>query len=455
MNMNSEAGTPRSYGSVSVLTVAGLGMFISALDSAVINVALPTIQREMQSSSTAATWMVIAYVIAIAASIILLGRVADQQGRVRVAAWGYITFSLSSILCALSVNSTMMITGRVVQGVGAAMLQATGPSLITTLLEPSQRGKAMGYMGMLIGLGPIIGPAVGGLLLYYVGWQWIFLINLPVCLIGYLGCRRLRFTDKQNSSNRCYDFVGSLLMVLSISGILFAISNYENGTMGTSHMASAIIVVASNISLALFVWWEKRVVDPILNINWFSSPVFSINLIATFLFGAVSAILFIVPPFLFERLMRMDVREIGFMALFAPIGLVFSSLWSSRNLSRKKPINAMIVGFSIMSSAFLLLYAFSHQLTVWMSALLFLIFGIGGGVFQPANIVAVMSAVDQKFQSTIGAAQRLIQNTGVSFGAAMGVLLVSSGAVHFQYAWLMAAGLSLTAFVGLVAIRKQ
>lgn len=433
-----------------VLTVAGLGMFVSALDSAIINVALPTLQEQFQTNAIAATWMVTSYVIAIAATIVLFGRLADRIGRARIAQGGFLLFALSSIVCSVSDSSMMMILGRIFQGVGAAMLQATGPALITTLIEPDQRGKAMGYLGMLIGLGPIVGPAAGGFLLFYVGWQWIFLINLPICLIGMIGCRRLLAIDQKHIGAKGYDLPGSLLLVLGIVGGMSVLSQLEAiNTMGTTAIWKlGILLAASILCLGAFVWREGKARDPIIAISWFASPARALNLLSSLLFGAVSAIIFIVPPYLFGA--SMDERQIGLMALAAPVGLVASSMWGGKNMRRFHPAVLMRTGFLLMCISFVCLALFAEHLAVWMYLGLFLLFGVGGGLFQPANTIAVMASVEQKDQSTIGAALRLFQNVGVSFGATSGILL--SSAWGTPLAWLFAAILMVVGSVGMVTV---
>ena len=171
--------------------IAGVGMFLSTLDSGIINIAIPTLFNTFKAPLTEVIWTITFYILMLAATILLFGRLAGRWGRLRIYVLGLILFALSSLLCGLANNVAWLIVFRGFQGISAAMLQATSIALITTRLSGATAAKALGIFGVFIGLGPTMRPVVGGLILSTLGWRWIFWLNIPICLLGLYGRKQL------------------------------------------------------------------------------------------------------------------------------------------------------------------------------------------------------------------------------------------------------------------------
>ncbi|WP_264774258.1 MFS transporter, partial [Coxiella burnetii] len=174
-----------------IALVAGIGMFLSTLDSGIINIAIPTLLRQFNAQISTVIWTVTLYTLTLSATILLFGRLADRVGRLQIYRWGLILFSVSSLLCGTSTNIWLLILFRALQGLSAAMMQATAIAIITTRLDEHSVAKAMGIFGMIIGLGPMMGPVLSGFILSTIGWRWIFWLNIPICLVGIVGCKKL------------------------------------------------------------------------------------------------------------------------------------------------------------------------------------------------------------------------------------------------------------------------
>jgi EmrB/QacA subfamily drug resistance transporter len=395
-----------------VTFTAGLGMLLSTLDTGIINVALPSLATEFNVDVATITWSIAIYVLTLSAMIVPLGRMGDRYGRVRVYAAGLVVFALGSAVIGASTSAAMLIVCRALQGMGAAMLQATAAALITTLVTPERRGTALGTFGLMIGLGPVLGPVFGGFVLSSMSWKWLFWINLPLCALGLIGCTRLREAPRPRETFGL-DLAGNALLTAAIATLLLAI---EAPLARTSAWALGGVCV---VLLALFVLRETRAAHPMVDLQLFRSPAIALPMLGTVAFGAASAVVFIVPPFFLERALHFEPWRVGWVALAAPLGLVSVARWSGSAISRLGTHVLMTAGVLLMLVGLLgLALAPASWGVIPMSAWL-LVYGIGGGLFQPPNIAAVMGAVGPNRQGTTGAVQRMVQNIAIAVGAAV------------------------------------
>ncbi|WDL96822.1 MFS transporter [Alicyclobacillus sp. ALC3] len=174
-----------------IVLTASVGLFLSTLDTGIINVALPSLERKFDVGISEMAWSITLYLLLLSATIVIFARISDRIGRLKVYFSGLVLFAVASLLCGFASSAVGLILFRGIQGIGAAMLQATAAPIITTQIPRNRQGTALGTLGMMLGLGPVLGPSVGGLLLSFVGWRWIFWINIPICVIGLIGTQRL------------------------------------------------------------------------------------------------------------------------------------------------------------------------------------------------------------------------------------------------------------------------
>lgn len=175
-----------------VVLTAGIGMFLSTLDSGIINVALPTLSKSFNVDASFISWSITLYTLLLTGTIIIFGRLSDKYNRLNIYSIGLTVFLISSILCGFSNNVVELITFRGLQGIGAAMLQGTATAIITTTIPEHRQGPALGTLSILLGIGPVLGPSIGGLLISIGNWRWIFWINIPFIFIGLIGCLLLK-----------------------------------------------------------------------------------------------------------------------------------------------------------------------------------------------------------------------------------------------------------------------
>lgn len=436
-----------------VALIAGTGMFLSTLDSGIINVAIPSFIQIFHTKLDAVIWTVTLYTLILSATIMLFGKLADRYGRLKIYMLGLILFAVSSLLCGLSPNIHSLIAFRSLQGISAAMMQATAIAVITTKLEREEMTKAIGLLGMLMGLGPTLGPVLGGFILSSIGWEWIFWLNIPICIFAIYGCLKLK-TTKEILHDQPINYLNLSLFGLSMMFLLLGM-NY----MPVNLKFAFYFYIAMLISFSFHVCIELKSNHPMINYNLFKNIKFTAPMIGVIAMGGATAIAFILPPLFFEKLRQFEAWQVGLVSLSAPLGMVIASRIFSR-VSRVLGIEIpMIIGIALMTISLLVLTLININWETIFIFLLLFIYGFGGGLFMTSNIIHLTSQFSTHKQAFISSLIRMIQNAAIAFGAAGSVMLISikstattnSNLLHgIQHAWQLAAILTILALLSLI-----
>ena len=458
-------GKPRKEMSVQIIVfTAGIGMFLSTLDTGIINVALPTLEQAFNSSISVISWTITLYTLVLIGSVILFGRLSDIYGRLKIYSWGLIIFMVSSVLCGFSTSIGELIVFRAIQGIGASMLQATATSLITTTIPNERQGSALGTLSVLIGLGPVLGPSIGGLLISLASWRWIFWVNVPFALAGIIGCSFLTNVVNDSRQPIKLDLLGNVILSISILVLLQGLSLLS--TLNLLNLASITMISLFAILFILFIFWEMRNVQPIVDLKLFLNGSFTAPILGVFMLGGATSVGFIVPPFFLEQVSLLKPWQVGLVNLSAPLGLVLMSKISGRLMKKNDTTHIMVTGLIIMTVAYGILGMMQSDWGPTLIALLLLLYGFGAGLFMPPNTFSIMSAVNQDIQGTIGAIQRMIQNLGIALFTAITSIFIRTHShegvekliTGFRTSWSFAAMsllISLTLFLSVILRRRM
>ncbi len=370
------------------LAAVGSGVLVSTIDGSIVNIALNTLVRAFESNLNVVEWVVLGYLLTLACTLLMMGRLGDMYGKRRIYLIGFGLFTIASLLCAIAPSIEALIGFRIAQGIGAAMIQAVGPALLVTAFPPRERGLALGAIGSFVAAGILIGPALGGVLLRSIGWKAIFLVNLPVGLAGWWLTTRAIAPDSAAPSGQRFDLVGAALMAMALFCLLFGLTE---GPLWDWNEARVIGLFGAAVMLGgLFVIWEWRARQPMLDLRILRRLTFSLNLLAALvLFLGISFNLLLTPLF-FQLVYQFDLQRTGFMLMALPVALSLSSPISGRLSDRFGPRMLTIAGLSIAALALLGLSGSAPTTPPWQMLAFLVLLGIGVGMFQSPNNSTVL-----------------------------------------------------------------
>ena len=403
------------------LAIVCLAALIINVDNTILNVALPTLVRDLHATSSQLQWIVDSYAMVFAGLLLVGGTLADRFGRKRFFLIGLTVFALGSIGAALSESVTTLIAFRAIMGAGAALTIPTSLAIINDIFrDPSQRARAIGVWGGTIGLGIAIGPIAGGLLLSRFWWGSIFLVNVPIACIGFLGAT-LVVPDSKNPHVQRPDPVGALLSIAGLGLLLWAI--IEGPTRGWTSGTVVGAGLASLGVLAAFVVWESRSTHPMLKLDFFRERRFSVALAAECLavFGLMGAL------FLSTQFLQFD---LGYSPLQAGLRILPIAVMVVVGATAS-PVGARLVGVKFTVAAGLVsiaaglweVSASSRFDTTYGDVVLgLLLIGLGAGLMLPTATNSVIGSVPQG-DSGMGSATNTV---ALQVGGAMGVAVIGS-----------------------------
>lgn len=438
-----------------------IGAFMAALDASIITVALPTMQSEFHVNFSVTAWVPLAYLLTLTALLTVFGRLADIVGRRPLYTIGFTVFIIGSALCGAAPNMTFMIASRVLQAVGATMLQANSVAIVTAAAPADKRGKAIGIQGSALAVGLSLGPAIGGLLIAALGWRAIFYVNVPVGIIGTTLAFLIlpRDTNKDESGKARFDYWGGVVLSLSLVGLLFGFN--QGNEQG---WASPMIIgsfVAGIVFLVLFILIEKRHPTPILDLGLFKIDQITWgNITGALSYMLMYGVLFIVPYF-FEYVLHRPSSESGLLTTPLPIGMMLLAPSAGKIADHYGTKLPTVVGMGISTFGVIaLIFLGAHTAYVYMIVALLLV-GIGMGIFTPPNNSSVMGSSPANrlgvSSGVLNMARSLGQSAGIAYAFAIfqGVLLAQGFEPQRAPIHLLVGGFRITfiavALIGVIA----
>ena len=439
--MNGPARAPWS-----VFTAVALGTFMATLDSSIVNVALPTLARTFGASVTQIEWVALAYVLTITAFLLPFGRLGDALGRRRVFLLGLLLFTLGSLACAFAVSTGTLVAARVAQGVGASMVSANSVALITAAFPPDQRGRALGMVGAVVGMGLTVGPPLGGLLLSSFGWASIFLVNLPIGVLGLLYARSTLPADAPAGPRPAFDVAGALCALAFLVALTLFLS--RGAAWGWSAPRTIACGLGAPLALAAFALVERRAREPLVDLSFLGDPAFRVPMLALLAsFVSLFAAVFLV-PFYLERIGGLTPDRVGRVLVVIPLLLLAVSPVSGALSDRLGTRTLAIVGLATTSAGLLLLglllgRAGERPLPPLAVAGGLFVVGLGQGLFQPPNSSAAMGSVPVARLGLAAGLLATMRNLGMLFGIGL------AAAIYEGRERVYARGHAATAAAGL------
>jgi len=401
-----------------VLAICCMSLLIVSLDVTALNVALPSMQRELHASTAGLQWTIDAYTLVLASLLMLAGSTADRIGRKRVFIAGLIVFTTGSLLCSLAPNLDALIAFRMIQAVGGSMLNPVAMSIITnTFTAPAERARAIGVWGGVVGISMAAGPLAGGLLVESVGWRSIFWVNLPIGLAALL--LTLRYVPESRAPKaRRPDPVGQLLVIALFGSLTYAIIEAPSSGMGTV-LPFALVALAA---LAGLFWYEPRRAEPLIDLRFFRSAPFSgATVIAISAFAALGGFLFLSTLYL-QNVRGYDALHAGLWMLPMAVPMLLCAPLSGRLVGSRGPRVSLLVAGTAMTASALLFAAFEAETS---NVTLFVGYGLFGIGFGFVNAPITNTAVSGMPRTQAGVAAA-VASTSRQLGQTLGVAVVGA-----------------------------
>lgn len=405
--------------------LVGVSIFMSTLDSSIVNVALPYIMEDLTSDVRTVQWVMVVYLLTVSSLLLTFGRLSDIRGRGQIYVIGFLVFTVGSFVCGQAWTSGMLVSARVLQGIGASMLMACSPALVVDAFPQTERGKALGMMGAVVAAGLTIGPLAGGMILAWFSWRLIFYINIPIGVMAVLaGILVFKDLPGGKGSLEPLDKTGSLLLIVFLCSLIVTLVRLPD--WGVVSLKTGMGLTTAIISGWWFAMNETNSAYPLLDLGLMKIRLFILPLISTaILFASLFLLVFIMPFYLTypggfaaSKTGVIMIVPFLFLLIISPISGMLADRLGSRLLCT--------LGMTFMClSLFFLIFLSPEQGTfaiVWRMALA----GIGTSMFISPNNTAIMGSVPVHQRGIASGATATARTLGMVLGVALAGTIFSS-----------------------------
>jgi len=397
---------------------------MSTLDGSILNVALPTIAADLNASIETVAWVVLAYSLTLVSLMMIFGAWTEHKGYLFAYRFGYTLFVLGSLGCVLSTGIEFLIAGRVLQGVGSAMLQAVGPGMVTTVFPAEERGKGIGLMVMMVSAGLMSGPVLGGFLLKFFPWQSIFVINLPIGLVGFLLAGRFfRLLPKPNVTRPMYLGGGVALAVALMAGTLGLSMLSDYPATDVRVWGSELIAL---VGLAAFIRLEADSKRAMIGLDIFKIRAFAAALVAAVLMFVAMAGALILIPFYLELVKGFEPSRVGLYLIILPALMFIVAPLAGRISDRIGSRWPATVGMATFAFGLYLLSRLDTGTDNLYIVLCLVVIGVGVAIFNTPNSSSMMGAVGPSKRATASSIIGTSRNIGGTIGVALATALFAA-----------------------------
>lgn len=403
-----------------VLLVVGLGTFMSAASGSTVNLALPQLGSDLGVSIDSAGWVVSSYLLSITVLLLVAGRLGDLVGLKLVYLAGFSLFGVASVACGLSPSLHVLIASRLLQGVGASFIMATGPALLTTTFPGKQRGRALGMLATATYSGLTVGPLAGGWVLDALTWPWIFYINVPAAVVVVaLGLRFLPRGERR--TDQPFDLLGSLTVLSGLPLLLIAVSRGVD--WGWTSPATLGCAVGGIALLGAFVWQQTRAESPMLDLSLFKSKVFSGAVLSALGNYVALFVAIILLPYYLTEARGSDSLHAGIILSAQPLVMAIVASPAGRLSDRIGSRGLATSGMLVLAVGMGGLAFVDGQTPLWLVATWLGVVGLGTGIFISPNSSSLMGSAPRNKQGVAGGVMAVARNLGMMIGVSSATTL--------------------------------
>jgi EmrB/QacA subfamily drug resistance transporter len=412
------------------LATVAMGTMMATMDASITNIAFPVLTRVFQTDLTIVMWVTVAYILVSTSLMLVIGKISDLVGRKRIYVCGMALFTLGLVACSLAHTMSQLIFFRALQGAGAAMTIACGTAIVAEAFPSKEVGKGLGFLGVSVSFGFIVGPILGGLLLDWLNWRAIFYARIPLGLAALLMAMALLERDRIYTGRINLDIMGTLTSAAGIFLFVLGVSQLRN--YGPFSLRLYSLVGPGLLFIILFVLFERRAKDPIVDLSLFKNRVFSSAMGAIFLFFVAAPSFILIMPFYLIQGLLLTPSEAGLlMAVTSATTLVFGPL-SGALSDRFGAVWFAALGAGVVGVAFVFMLGFGPETRVTEIIPVLALLGVGVGTFQPSNNSIIMGSVPRNRLGTASALIATHRQVGIAVGMAFGGTVFSARRIVHQ-----------------------
>lgn len=405
-----------------ILAVVLLGPFMSTLDSSIINVALPDMAQRLNVGINTIQWVVTSYLIVISAFVLIFGKMADIFGKTTVFQYGFIVFSIGSLLCGISKNVKFLIFSRIVQAIGAAMIMSSNQGIIASTFPASERGRALGLSGTTVAIGTMLGPPLGGIMVEVLNWESIFLINVPIGIVAFFLGKKILPSEKRKENVGDFDLKGATLFITFVISLFWAMLSGEKLGWENKYIILSFFIGA--VSFISFYFVELKEENPMLDFSIFKNKLFNVSIFCAFVSFVVIFCHSIIHPFYLQYVLSISPARAGILMMVFPIVAGITAPISGYVSDRVGSEILTFLGLLSTTIGLILIGLLNTNSTYFDIVVRIAILGFGNGLFQAPNNAIIMSLVKHSKLGIVGSINALVRNMGMVFGIAFSIALL-------------------------------
>jgi len=406
-----------------ILAIVVLLPFMGTLDSTIINVALPAMVKIFEVNMTSIQLIVISYLVTIVSTILFFGRLGDIKGKSKIFNLGLLVFTIGSLLCGLSKSFSTLVAFRIIQALGASAAMANNQGIITQVFPANERGKALGINATFLALGTMLGPALGGFVISYLSWNYIFFINIPIGIVAVImGFKILpkRIEDKKEK----IDFLGA--GVFGASVICLFCSLLVGQRVGYDNYLIILGFIVAIVLFCVFIYIEKKLKHPLIDLSLFKNSLFSVGILCTFICYVAFNSNNMVQPFYLQDVLKMSPSYSGMIMMISPIIITVLAPFSGHLSDKIGSESLTLVGLALMGLGLGLMATLDENSSLYSLIIFIALLAVGNALFLSPNNSLVMSSAPNNKLGIAGSINAFVRNLAQTSGVAMATLLLYS-----------------------------
>jgi EmrB/QacA subfamily drug resistance transporter len=403
--------TPQKWG---VLLAIGVGTFMTALDTSVANTVLPVIGKSFNEPIANVEWVVTIYLLVLSGLLLSFGRLGDMRGHKAIYLWGFGIFITGSLLAGIAPTIALLICFRGLQALGAAMLAANSPAILTKSFPAQQRGQALGLQATMTYLGLTVGPSLGGWLASLFGWMVVFYINVPVGLVFFWLGSRFIPRDTVHQQAEKFDYSGAITFLLGLGALLMGLN--KGGEWGWESLSTILLLLIAGVLLSAFIYIEKHVDHPMLDLTLFTKLPFSLTTTSAIInYIGVYSCIFLMPYYLIEG-RGFTPAQAGLILTAQPLIMAVIAPISGTLSDRIGTRLPAVIGMAVLSFGLLLLSRLGPATEIKTIMMALAVVGLGTGAFISPNNSALMGSAPKSRQGIAAGILATARNFGMVLG---------------------------------------